>query len=319
MTWPRSQFQAVQGAAAAGDYTSASKLQGFSDTFLAASRAVNGSGAGYANDFGQVLGALEAVSGAPVDALTNSAMLAGQREQTAALSVKFDELRARIGRGAARAGAADAGAGGMSGALSTRAQFVVAEVEVYQPGTPPQPFALGLELGTVECPDRAARHRRQRRDGPRVRRWLPHPPGGRRWTAGSTRRCSTRRSRWTAPWGWRPGAASTATFGAIRLNNLGQRFDGFVQGRNSDSPPGAAAAGREAVGRGPRHRTGPALCQPRAPVRRHSAQLAGQRGAGRDTAAGRDLLGGPDAAGHDLPRHGAGWAARPTCWAARFP
>lgn len=40
-----------------------------------------------------------------------------------------------------------------------------------------------------------------------------------------------------------PGAASTATFGAIRLNNLGRRFDAFVQARNSDGRPVRVLAG----------------------------------------------------------------------------
>lgn len=92
----RSQFLAVQGAAAAGDYNSVTKLQGFSDAFLTASRGVNGSGEAFARDFGQVIGALEGVAKGPVDALTNSAMLEAQREQTVALSVKFDELRAEL-------------------------------------------------------------------------------------------------------------------------------------------------------------------------------------------------------------------------------
>lgn len=92
----KSQFQAVQGAAAAGDFASASKLQSYSQSFLTASRAVNGSGAGYAGDFQSVLTALQGVADANTDTLTNSAMVAATQTQTAQLSTKFDELKAEL-------------------------------------------------------------------------------------------------------------------------------------------------------------------------------------------------------------------------------
>lgn len=49
-----------------------------------------------------------------------------------------------------------------------------------------------------------------------------------------------------------PASPSTATFGAIRLNNLGQRFDSFVQARNSDGRPVRVLSGSKAfdAGRG---------------------------------------------------------------------
>ncbi len=46
--------------------------------------------------------------------------------------------------------------------------------------------------------------------------------------------------------GLEPGAAGTATFGSIRLNNLGRRFDGFVATRNSDSRPVRVFSGTKA-------------------------------------------------------------------------
>ena len=67
-----SQFNAVLGAAQAGDYTSAGQLQSYSDTLLSASRAINESGTGYAADFQRVLDGLQSVTTVS-DALTASA------------------------------------------------------------------------------------------------------------------------------------------------------------------------------------------------------------------------------------------------------
>ena len=92
----RSQFQAVRGAAAAGDFNSLQKLQGYSDALLTASRAVNGSGTAYATDYKAVLAALQSAATAPVDKLTDSAMKLATEEQTRALSGKIDELKAEL-------------------------------------------------------------------------------------------------------------------------------------------------------------------------------------------------------------------------------
>lgn len=92
----KSQFLAVRGAAAAGDYNSATKLQGYSDTFLAASRTINGSGTGYANDFNSVIAGLQSVASVNIDTLTKSAMIAATQEQTVTLAGKLDELRAEL-------------------------------------------------------------------------------------------------------------------------------------------------------------------------------------------------------------------------------
>lgn len=67
------QLVAVFGAAAAGDFNSASQLSGYIGNFLDASRGVNGSGAQYAADYNQALDMLQAVTAAS-DALTASDM-----------------------------------------------------------------------------------------------------------------------------------------------------------------------------------------------------------------------------------------------------
>ena len=91
-----SQFNAVSGAAAAGDYSSASKLTTYADALISSSRAVNGSGVGYSQDVARVLDALGNVSTAS-DALTTSALRQIQQEATAktvdAISALQDEVR----------------------------------------------------------------------------------------------------------------------------------------------------------------------------------------------------------------------------------
>lgn len=91
-----SQFQAVAGAAKAGDFNSVSQLSGFADNFLAASRVVNGSGAAYATDFRKVLDALTAVSANSSDALTASVLQAETRTQTQILVDELTKLRAAV-------------------------------------------------------------------------------------------------------------------------------------------------------------------------------------------------------------------------------
>ena len=77
-----SQFNAVSGAAMAGDFTSIQKLQSFSDAFLNASRGVHGSGEGYAADFKRVINALNAVGSIPQDTFTAAVYTAEMRTQT---------------------------------------------------------------------------------------------------------------------------------------------------------------------------------------------------------------------------------------------
>jgi hypothetical protein len=90
------QFNAVAGAAQAGDYRSVSQLQGFADTYLSASRNVYGSGAAYVADFGRVLDVLEQISTAPSDALTASVLQLETRTQTATLVDELQRLRAEV-------------------------------------------------------------------------------------------------------------------------------------------------------------------------------------------------------------------------------
>lgn len=66
------QFRAVSGAALAGDANSLSRLKDYSESLLSASRAVNGSGAAYAADYGRVLDVLGSVGSISTDALTAS-------------------------------------------------------------------------------------------------------------------------------------------------------------------------------------------------------------------------------------------------------
>ena len=91
-----SQFQAVSGAAAAGDYKSIGSLTGYADTLLGASRDVYGSGAGYVSDFSRVVDALERVTSQGVDALTASAMKVLQETATATLVAQLEKVVAEL-------------------------------------------------------------------------------------------------------------------------------------------------------------------------------------------------------------------------------
>ncbi len=102
------QFNAVSGAAVAGDATSLSKLTGYSDTLLGAARQVYGSGEGYANVFRQVVETLNAVASVPVDTLTASIYQLEVRSQTqtlvdaiASLQNEVAGLRAQVAAGSA--------------------------------------------------------------------------------------------------------------------------------------------------------------------------------------------------------------------------
>lgn len=96
LTLARNQFNAVSGAAAAGDFNSTQKLQGYADTFLNASRAVNGSGVAYVADFNKVLDALQQVATAPVDTLTASYQASLVQNQTDQLVTELRALKAEV-------------------------------------------------------------------------------------------------------------------------------------------------------------------------------------------------------------------------------
>lgn len=86
----RRQFDAVSGAAQAGDFDSIQKLTGYADALLNASRAVNGGGAQFAADFERVLSVVEKISQIPPDQLTASAFVF---ETRAASLANVQELR----------------------------------------------------------------------------------------------------------------------------------------------------------------------------------------------------------------------------------
>jgi hypothetical protein len=73
------QFNAVSGAAQAGDFASAQQLTGYANAFLTASRNENGSGLQYATDYQAVVAALNSVAAQTPDQLTQSAMNAALR------------------------------------------------------------------------------------------------------------------------------------------------------------------------------------------------------------------------------------------------
>lgn len=92
----RSQFQAVAGAAGAGNFASLSQIPGYADTFLNASRVVNGSGTGYVQDFQRVLDALNAAANATPDTLTASILVSETRTQTEILVTQLEALRVAV-------------------------------------------------------------------------------------------------------------------------------------------------------------------------------------------------------------------------------
>ncbi len=77
----KSQFQAVAGAAQAGDATSASQLTTYADALLTTSRAMFDTGIGYANDYNSVIDAIQGISTA-TDSLTQSFITQNTQSQT---------------------------------------------------------------------------------------------------------------------------------------------------------------------------------------------------------------------------------------------
>jgi hypothetical protein len=90
-----SQFNAVAGAAAAGDAKSAGQLTGYSDALLTASRSVYGSGQQYAADFNRVLDAIQNVTMVP-DQLTQSFMTLALQTQTQTLVASLQAVQDEI-------------------------------------------------------------------------------------------------------------------------------------------------------------------------------------------------------------------------------
>jgi hypothetical protein len=96
LTLSRDRFNAVSGAAAAGDYNSIQQLSGYADTFLSASREVYGSGAAYVGDFQRVLDVLGQVADVAPDTLTASVLATETRTQTAELVQELQNLKAAV-------------------------------------------------------------------------------------------------------------------------------------------------------------------------------------------------------------------------------
>jgi hypothetical protein len=91
-----SQYNAVSGAAMAGDAGSISKLQEYSETVLGAGRAMYGSGAEYAALFDRVTNVLGSVGNLSADTLTASFQAEIVREQSNFLGGKLDRLEAAV-------------------------------------------------------------------------------------------------------------------------------------------------------------------------------------------------------------------------------
>lgn len=92
----KSQFQAVSGAAAAGDYNSISNLSTYADALLSASRNVNGSGTGYVSDYNSVLSSVSSVVRLGADTLTQAFMAAQMQSQTAAIVTAIQSLQNQV-------------------------------------------------------------------------------------------------------------------------------------------------------------------------------------------------------------------------------
>ena len=89
-------FDAVSGAALAGDYGSLQQVQAYAQNLLTVSRNVNGSGIGYANDFSHVVDVLTRASTINTDTLTTSAMAAVAQNQTDQLKGAIADLQTEV-------------------------------------------------------------------------------------------------------------------------------------------------------------------------------------------------------------------------------
>ena len=89
-------FDAVAGAAAAGDYNSLLRVQDYATSYLSISRNVNGSGLRYAQDFEHVIASLQGVGSVNTDALTTSAMAALAQNQTDQMVAAVARLQGEV-------------------------------------------------------------------------------------------------------------------------------------------------------------------------------------------------------------------------------
>lgn len=87
------QFDAVRGAALAGDFNSAQQLTGFAETLRVAARNVFGSGVGYVDVIKKITDALEPISTMAPEKLIASVITSETRAQTQTLSSDLMELK----------------------------------------------------------------------------------------------------------------------------------------------------------------------------------------------------------------------------------
>jgi hypothetical protein len=92
------QFQAVAGAAAAGDWSSIMQIQSYADAYLQAARGVYGSGTGYVEVFRRVTDALERVGEMAPNQLTDAVYREETRRQTDTLREELTALRQEVRR-----------------------------------------------------------------------------------------------------------------------------------------------------------------------------------------------------------------------------
>lgn len=92
-----SRFNAISGAAAAGDFNSLSQFQPAAEDYRAALASVYGtSGAGYAQGVSRITGALSGVASSSIEALTGSAMASIAQTQTETLVAALGRLQAEV-------------------------------------------------------------------------------------------------------------------------------------------------------------------------------------------------------------------------------
>lgn len=95
--WGASQdFQSVLASAQSGSADAMGRLSGVSDTFLAASRTLYGSGSGFAQDWTRVLDALSVMATKTPDELTASILQTEIRSQTEVLADELTRLRTEV-------------------------------------------------------------------------------------------------------------------------------------------------------------------------------------------------------------------------------
>lgn len=90
------QFDAVSGAATAGDFRSIQGLPETADTLLATAREIYGSGANYVAVFERVRQAIEQLANRDAESLIVSAIRDAERSQTEALVSKLDQMRQEL-------------------------------------------------------------------------------------------------------------------------------------------------------------------------------------------------------------------------------